>query len=169
MPSPMTWFTVALVAVDGIHHPLEHGVEELSCLLGVAVGEQLHRALEVGEEHGDLLVLAFQGRLGGEDLLGEVLRGIGLGRRSDASRRSGRANGLSALLAELRAGRQLGAVGPAREGQPAATLQAELGVAGILVPALRTAAHASSFSSASDRSSQYRMSISPNIVAAVVR
>ena len=50
----------ALVAVDGLHHPLEHGVEELARLLGVAVGEQLHRALEVGEEHGDLLALALE-------------------------------------------------------------------------------------------------------------
>ena len=48
----------ALVAVDGLHHPLEDGVEELARLLGVAVGEQLHRALEVGEEHRDLLALA---------------------------------------------------------------------------------------------------------------
>ena len=39
-----------------------------------------HRALEVGEEHGDLLALAFEGALGGEDLLGKVLGGVGLGR-----------------------------------------------------------------------------------------
>ena len=69
----------ALVAVDRLHHVLEHGVEELARLLGVAVGEQLHRALEVGEEHGDLLALAFERGLGGEDLLGEMLGGVGLG------------------------------------------------------------------------------------------
>ena len=68
----------ALVAVDGVHHALEHRVEELARLLGVAVGEQLHRALEVGEEDRDLLALAFEGGLGGEDLLGEVLGGVGL-------------------------------------------------------------------------------------------
>ena len=68
----------ALVAVDGLHHALEHGIEELARLLGIAVGEQLHRALEVGEQHGDLLALAFEGGLGGEDLLGEVLGGVGL-------------------------------------------------------------------------------------------
>ena len=51
----------ALVAVDGLHHPLEDRVEELARLLGVAVGEQLHRALEVGEEDRDLLALAFEG------------------------------------------------------------------------------------------------------------
>ena len=51
----------ALVAVDGLHHALEDGIEELARLLGVAVGEQLHRALEVGEEDGDLLALALEG------------------------------------------------------------------------------------------------------------
>ena len=56
-----------------------HRVEELSRLLGVAVGEQLHRALEVGEEDGDLLALALQGGLRGEDLLGEVLGGVCVG------------------------------------------------------------------------------------------
>ena len=68
----------ALVAVDGLHHPLQDGVEEPPRLLGIAVGEQLHRALQVGEEHRDLLPLAFEGGLRGEDLLGEVLGGVGV-------------------------------------------------------------------------------------------
>jgi hypothetical protein len=51
----------ALVAVDGLHHELENGIENLASLLGVAVGEQLHRALEVGEEDCDLLALALEG------------------------------------------------------------------------------------------------------------
>ncbi len=34
----------ALVAVGGFHHPLEHRIENLSRLLGVAVGQQFHRA-----------------------------------------------------------------------------------------------------------------------------
>ena len=51
----------ALVAVDGLHHPLEDGIQELPGLLGVPVGEQLHRALEVGEQHGHLLALALEG------------------------------------------------------------------------------------------------------------
>ena len=49
---------VALVAVDRFHHALEDGVEQPPGFLGVAVGEELHRAFEVGEEHGDLLALA---------------------------------------------------------------------------------------------------------------
>ena len=69
----------ALVAVDGLHHALEHGIEELARLLGVPVGEQLHRALEVGEEYRHLLALALKGALRGEDLLGEVLGGVGVG------------------------------------------------------------------------------------------
>ena len=50
----------ALVAVDGLHHQLEDRIENPAGLLRIAVGEQLHRALEVGEEHRDLLALAFE-------------------------------------------------------------------------------------------------------------
>jgi hypothetical protein len=38
-------------------------VETQPTRLGIAVGEQLHGALEVGEEHRHLLALAFEGRL----------------------------------------------------------------------------------------------------------
>jgi hypothetical protein len=68
----------ALVAVHGLHHPLEHGVEELSRVLWITVGEQLHRALEVGEEDGDLLTLALERALRGQNLLGEMPRRVGL-------------------------------------------------------------------------------------------
>src|SRR5205807_4757234 len=60
----------ALVPVNGLHHAFEDGIKELPRLLGVAVGEQLHRALQVGEEHGHLLSLALKSALGPEDLLG---------------------------------------------------------------------------------------------------
>jgi hypothetical protein len=66
----------AFVAVDRFHHPLEHGVEDLPRLLRVAIGEQLHGALQVGEQHRDLLALPLEGRFGGEDPLGQVLRGV---------------------------------------------------------------------------------------------
>jgi hypothetical protein len=39
----------ALVAVDGLHHQLENGIQELVRLLRIAVGEKLHRALQVRE------------------------------------------------------------------------------------------------------------------------
>jgi hypothetical protein len=70
----------ALVAMDRLHHVLKDGVQDLACLFGVAVGEQLHGALQVGEEDRDLPALAFQG-LGGEDPLGEVLGGVRVGAR----------------------------------------------------------------------------------------
>src|SRR3989454_5115895 len=100
--NPITHHLVdrALVAVDRLHHEFEHRVQDLARLLGVPVGEQLHGALYVGEEHGDLLALAFQGGPGGEDFLGQVLRGVGLGRGE--ARLPGRltAYGSTALVAE---------------------------------------------------------------------
>jgi hypothetical protein len=45
----------------------------LPCLLWVALGQQLHGPLEVGKEHRDLLALAFESGLGGEDFLSEVV------------------------------------------------------------------------------------------------
>jgi len=94
----------ALVAMDGLHHPLKHGVQDLARLLGITIREQLHRALEVGEEHGDLLAFALEGALGGENLLGKVFWGVRR-RRGELHRRRGRrhhAYGLAAFLAELR-------------------------------------------------------------------
>jgi hypothetical protein len=90
----------ALVVMHGLHHAFEHRIEELSGFLGVAVGEQFHGPLEVGEEHRDLFALAFESALGGEDFLGEVLRGVGL-RRSETSL-TGRFpfDGCSTLIAE---------------------------------------------------------------------
>jgi len=93
----------ALVVVNGLHHVSKNGIENLARLLGVTVGEQLHRALEVGEEHGDLFTLAFEGALGREDLLGEMLRSVRLRGGADEWSRAGGTYGLAALLAELRA------------------------------------------------------------------
>ena len=39
----------ALEPMDSLHHPIEHGIEELARFLGVAISEQLRRALEIGE------------------------------------------------------------------------------------------------------------------------
>jgi hypothetical protein len=76
------------------------GVEELARRLGIAVGKQLHGTLEVGEEHRDLLALALEGGLRGEDLLGEVPRGVRLwGGRTNRDR-SAPDDGLAALEAE---------------------------------------------------------------------
>jgi hypothetical protein len=64
--------------VDGLHHEPEDRVEDLPGFLRVAVGEKFHRAFEVGEQHGDLLALAFEGCLRAEDAFGEMLRGVAL-------------------------------------------------------------------------------------------
>jgi hypothetical protein len=67
----------ALVAVHSVHHVREDRVEDLTRVLGIAAGEQLHRALQVRKEHCDQLALAFQGTACGEDFLCEIGRGVG--------------------------------------------------------------------------------------------
>jgi hypothetical protein len=69
-----------LVAVDGLHHAFEHGIENLPRLFGISIGKQLHRALEIGEEDGDLFAFSLERRFGRQDLLGEVLGGIAVRR-----------------------------------------------------------------------------------------
>jgi hypothetical protein len=64
--------------VDGLHHQLEHWVEDLPGFLRIAIGQKLHRALQVGEEDRYLLPLAFERRFGVDDPLGQVLGGIRL-------------------------------------------------------------------------------------------
>ena len=76
----------AFVPVDGAHHQLEHRIEQPPRFFGIAVGEQLHRAFQIGEKHGDLLALAFERGLRGQDALGEVLRRVGGGCRRGGRR-----------------------------------------------------------------------------------
>ena len=103
----------ALVAVHSLHHVLEHGIEEFARFLGITIGEQLHGALQIGEEHGDLLALAFEGRLGGEDPLGQVPRSVRPG-SAEARRRAGLFGDRGAtLVAESRTGWKRGATGGA--------------------------------------------------------
>jgi hypothetical protein len=64
------------VAVDRVHQQRQDRVEKRSRLFGVAVGQQLHGALEVGEQHSDLFALAFQARTGFEDFFGQMGGGI---------------------------------------------------------------------------------------------
>ncbi len=113
-----------LVPVDGLHHQLEDRVENLARLLRIPVGQQLHRALEVGEEDGDLLALALKRGLGGEDLLGQMLWRVGL-RRDEARRRAGGAHRRGALEAEPRPGGELRPAARAPESKRRRALQAE--------------------------------------------
>ncbi len=123
----------ALVAVHGFHHPLEHGIEDLARLLGIAVGEQLHRALEIGKQHRHLLALAFERSPGSEDPLGEVLRRIRV--RRGELRGRGHQERRGALTAELVLGRIGGATGRTGGGQRCGALPTELHAGGILVVA----------------------------------
>jgi hypothetical protein len=66
------WVGVSFRAMHRRHHALEHRVEELTGLFGIAVSEQLHRAFEVGEEDRHLLALACEGAFGGEDFFREI-------------------------------------------------------------------------------------------------
>jgi hypothetical protein len=70
----------ALVAMDCLNHAFEHRVEELLRVLRVAVSKQLHRALDIREQHGDLLPLTLEGCPGGENLIGKMLGCVILGR-----------------------------------------------------------------------------------------
>jgi hypothetical protein len=111
----------AFVAMHRLHHSLEDRVEDLARLLGIAVGQQLHGALEVGEEYGYLLALTFEGALRSQDLLGEVLGRVGL-RRIEARRGAGPADWRRALETELRPGGQLCAAVSAPERKRSRTL-----------------------------------------------
>jgi hypothetical protein len=129
----------ALVAMNRLHHQFEHGVEDLACLLGVTVGEQLHRALEVGEENGDLLALSFQRLPGREDLLGQVLRCVSL-RRSEARyrRRRSRCQCCAATIAEFAPGLDLCPAARANRRECRATLTTETGAVAVICLAPKT-------------------------------
>jgi hypothetical protein len=118
----------ALVAMHGFDHELQHRIEEPLRLLGIAVGEKLQRSPEVGEEYGDLLALAFEGALGGEDLLREMPRRVRLGReKALGADERGRA-----LSAEAMVGRIGGAARRAHGGHRRPALSAEVGARGIV-------------------------------------
>src|SRR6266852_3594336 len=54
----------ALVAVHRGHHVFQDGVEELPGFLGIALGQEFHRAFEVGKQHRDVFAFAFEGTPG---------------------------------------------------------------------------------------------------------
>jgi hypothetical protein len=87
--------------MDGLHHPLQDRIEESPRLLWVPVGEELHRALEVGEEHGHVLAFAFESTLGGQDLLGEMLWSVSIGGGEPGSGGGRGVYGSPAVIAEL--------------------------------------------------------------------
>jgi hypothetical protein len=135
----------ALVTVDGFHHPLEHWIEELPGLLGVSVGEELHGALEVGEEDSDLLALALEGGLRGENPFGQVFRRINLWRGEPRLGVIANGERRCALPAELVARRIGRATGRTDRRKRSGTLAAELHASGILSLAPGTAHQSNAF------------------------
>src|SRR5439155_13448415 len=69
----------ALEAMDGRHHQLEDGIEDRARIFRIAIGQQLHRAFEIGEEHGHPLALSLQRCPGRKDALGQMLWGVRVG------------------------------------------------------------------------------------------
>ncbi len=51
---------IALVAMRRFAHQLERGIDQAARLLRVEVFDQLHRALDIGEQRGDGLTLALR-------------------------------------------------------------------------------------------------------------
>ena len=90
----------ALVSVDRLHHPLEHRIEQPSRLFRIPIGQELHRALQVREEHRDVFSLALEGAAGAQDLLDEVLRRVRLGRGDRRLRGQHGPAGAAELLAD---------------------------------------------------------------------
>src|SRR5262249_6879643 len=135
------------VAGELVHRPLEavhargedgeEAIDDPVPVLGIELLGELHRALHVGEEHRHLLALALHGGTGAEDLLGQVLRGVGAGIASDLVRERRRQN-MPARGAEL-GGRAHGvAAARAAAGQRRPTLLAELRGRAVLVLAAGT-------------------------------
>ena len=127
----------ALIAMDRVHHALEYRVENLARLFGISLGKELHRTLEVGEHHRDLLALAFQGGSAAEDPLGEVGGRVRLGRRVGSRRRrdGGRSltdSGGAASAAERGARLRWERAGRAHDDQRRAAGRAEAAVAFVI-------------------------------------
>src|SRR5262249_46125880 len=99
---------------------------------------ELHRALEVGEEHAHLLALALDGRTRRHDAIGEVLRGIAL-RGDEAVRGLGPGQRRAALPAELLVGPHGGAAARAGHVEADPALLAEAHALAVLRLAARAA------------------------------
>ena len=73
MPSPIDLVHDASLVAHGVHHPLQHGVEDHPALLETAVGEQLQRAPQVGEQDGEEHALPVEGSACAEQALAAFL------------------------------------------------------------------------------------------------
>jgi hypothetical protein len=127
----------ALVAVHFAERGLEEPAEQdVHAVRAEPLGES-GGADEIAEEHGDGLALALHGATRGEDLLGEMARGVALGGGSHV-RRGGCLDRAPAARAEPRAVGELGSAGRALCAETAPAADAEPGAHRILVLAART-------------------------------
>src|SRR5262249_46379453 len=67
----------ALQAMHTVGENREETIENLMPLFGIKLLGQLHRALHIGEQYGDLFALAFKRGLRLQDFLGEVFGRVG--------------------------------------------------------------------------------------------
>jgi hypothetical protein len=67
----------ALEAVNAFGEDPKETIHDAVPLLRVELGGEPRRSPDVGEEHRHLFALAFEGASRRQDLLGEVLRGVG--------------------------------------------------------------------------------------------
>ncbi len=68
---------ITVIAMHGVHHDLEGRVEGGARFFRIDSFDEGHRALEIGEEHGDGLALALEGAPRVQDLVGEMCGGVG--------------------------------------------------------------------------------------------
>jgi hypothetical protein len=47
----------SLIMMDGLHHEVEHGIEDFPGFLGIALSNELHRSLHIGKQNSDELAL----------------------------------------------------------------------------------------------------------------
>ena len=107
-----------LVLVDSPDHALEHRIDELARLLGVAFREHLGRALEVRKQHSDLLALTFERALRAQDAIGQVARGIARRGAKATGRPGWTIDRVAAFRAETRRRGKGGSTAIARHGVP---------------------------------------------------
>src|SRR5262249_23154739 len=112
----------AFEALDTLGQDPEEALHDGAPRFRVHLLGELHRALHVGEQNGDLLAFALERGLRLQDLLGEVLGRVGarVGCRGGGGRQRG-----PALTAELRGWPVAGAAGRARDFQWCAALLTE--------------------------------------------
>src|SRR5437016_1098902 len=159
----------ALVAVHSLHEVYEGPVHDTVEVLRIESGRKRREADTIDEQHRHLLALALERAAGGEDLFGQVPRGVGRGLAREpighlGHRDRGRRTGGGRTVAPQRATALVAEVGGGTDGRPArgtdagqtrAATIAELR-SGPIVAATLWARHDDILSSASGRAPRAR-------------